>query len=436
MTAATSTSSVATSAAASAGSSPTAAPSARAVPPEPATPAAAPALLVAPEDFSHLVIALSMPTGASYRNLHYEAANALLHRGATDANQIAERWRLAVWGTAGVFALRDSLFSQQDYVYGWTPYALMVPPSWVTTAVVEVAAGRVLRPVRAPTLDDDAAWASLPNAAEMFGSFPPSDGLFRRATRRLGAASAAEARETRASRASVHALAQETRPLLDAAAAGPEAVAMAGAEQIARSDVHYFGESLRYHRVIPILVEHPQNREAVEEGKGFTVVDRTFPPELVRMVRRTVLSRRLLDGDIALERYDLTVPAERAHAIDVLADLIPASDAAGSAAPGSAKLPAAADVSRPRVWLWVTGRLVPGGHTGESAARYLEGFMAELARAPIDHSRLRVLGKPSFDLPAGRGAAEALEREATWYRKRNLPLAVSVTTGPLRALMR
>jgi hypothetical protein len=388
-------------------------------------------LLVAPKDFEHLVIALSMPTGASYRNLHYETANALLHRGAQDAQEIAERWRLAVWGTAGVFALRDSLFSQQDYVYGWEPHALMLPPSWITTAVVEVAAKRALRPVQAPAPDDDGAWGRIASAAEMFGSFPPADGLFRRATRPLARASVAEARETRASRGSIRALAALTQPLRAAAASGPEAVARAGAEQIARSDVRYFGESLRYHRVIPILVEHPQNREAVEEGKGFTVVDRTFPPELVRMVRRTVLSRRLLDGDIALERYDLTVPEERTRAIAVLGDLIPAEPGRS----GVAKAAACPAETGPKVWLWVTGRLVPGGHTGESAARYLEGFVAELARAPIDHCRLRVLGKPSFEVPAGPDAAGVLRREATWYRKRDLPLAVAVTTGKLRELV-
>ena len=379
--------------------------------------------MAAPADFAHLVIEVSMPTGSTYGNLHYESSNALMNRGARDSGEVAERWRLAVWGTAGVFCLRDSLFSQQDYVYGWAPYALMLPPSWITTAVVEVAAGHALRPVRAPAIEDDAAWAAIPSAAEMFGSFPPSDGLYRRTTRAAASASEADARETKASRASVRALADETAPLLAAAAVGPEAVAKAGAERISRADQRFFGAALRYHRVIPILVEHPQDREAIEEGKGFTVAGRTYPPELVRLTRRTVLSRRLLDGDIALERYDLTAPDVRAHAIEVLTDLIPAAGSSGPGAAGTTK-----------VWLWVTGKMV--GHHGESAARYLEGFMAELGRAPIDHARLQVVAKPPFDVPAGPDGAAALKREAAWYRKRGLPLSVSVTTGQLRDLMR
>jgi hypothetical protein len=300
----------------------------------------------------------------------------------------------------------------------------MLPPAWITTAVVEVAAGRALRPVRAPAIDDDAAWKAIPSAAEMFGSFPPSDGLYKRTTRALAGASEADARETRASRASVRALAEETAPLIAAASGGPMSVARAGAERISRSDLRFFGASLRYHRLIPILVEHPQSREAIEEGKGFTVAGRTYPQELVDMTRGTVLSRRLLDGDIALERYDLTQPADRAHAIAVLTELIPAAAGGDKGSTGSPT----------KVWLWVTGKMV--GHKGESAARYLESFMAEVKGAPIDHRRLRVVGKPPFDLPTGPDATTAFKREATWYRKRDLPFSAAITTGQLRDLMR
>ena len=384
-----------------------------------------------------MVLKVSLPTEPSYGNVHYEGANALFHRGAKDSTEIAERWRLAVWGTAGVFVLRDSLFSQQDYVYGWAPYALMLPPAWITTAVVEVAAGHALRPVRAPALDDDDGWAAIGSAADMFGSFPPSDGLYKRASRRAASAADKDSLETKASRATVRALADETSALLGAAAKGPEAVAAAGAERIVQSDARYFGSSLRYHRVVPILVENPKSREMVEEGKGFTVVDRTFPPGLVRMVRRTVLGRRLQDGDIAIERYDISLPAERAHAIEVVTELIPARADAGLAV-GHAPQEHAADAAnpRPKVWLWVTGRLEPSGERGESAARYLEAFMAELAHAPIDHSRLHVLGKPDFTMPKGQDQSQALKREAAWYRKRGLPLALPLTTGQLRELMR
>ena len=388
-------------------------------PPPPDAPAAAAATLLAPASFAHLVVKVSLPAPATFQNLHYEGFNGLFHQGARDAAEIAARWRRFVYGTAGVFVLRDSLFSQQDYVYRWAPYALMLPPAWIATAVVEVAARRALVVPAAPGVDDDAAWTAVPSAPAMFGSFPPSDGLYLRAHRALAGASSDDAQATRASRATVISLAQAARALAAAAPGGPEAVAQVGAELVSAGDIRYVGASLRYHKLVPILVENPVRLEMVEEGKGFVPPGKTFPDELVALVRRALLRRRLRDGDIAIERYDLSVPADRARAIAVLGEVIPAGDA-----PAGGK-----------VWLWVTGRLDPSGHTGESAARYLEAFVAELARAPIEHARLRVLGKPDFVPPAGPERAAALAREAAWYRHRDLPLAVGLTTGELRALL-
>src|SRR4029453_18035846 len=113
------------------------------VPPEPPRPDDG-ELLTAPAQWEHVVLKISFPIRAQYQNLRYEGHNGLLHKGAADATEIAERWRRLARGVRGVFVLRDSLFSQQDYVYGFPPYALMMPPSWVSTAVVETAPGRAL----------------------------------------------------------------------------------------------------------------------------------------------------------------------------------------------------------------------------------------------------------------------------------------------------
>ena len=53
---------------------------------------------------------------------------------------------------------------------------------------------------------------------------------------------------------------------------------------------------------------HPgDDHELRDEGKGVALWGRDVPDETLRLVRDTVLRRRLQDGPLAIERYDLTV---------------------------------------------------------------------------------------------------------------------------------
>lgn len=388
-------------------------------PPEPPRPIDGKRLLDAPSRYDHLMLRASYPYEAQYQNLLYEAGNPLLRRGATDAQTVAERWQRLSRGVGGVFVLRDSLFSQQDHPTQLSPYALMMPPSWVTVAVAEVDAGRAIRPPRAPAFADDAAWQAIPTATQLFGVFPPSDALFTYATRKLSGSSPADATRIKAARASVRSLATDVQAMIAASPKGIEAVAAAGAERIASSDVRYFGRALRYHRVIPIYVENPSHRELAKEGKGMTVYGREFPDRLVKLARDVVYQRRLRDGALAVERYDLSQPAERKRAIAFLEAVIPAKHAP----PGGT------------LWLWVTGRLDASGETGEDAMRYIESFQRELKAARIDHERLRLLSKPSVELPAGPERAKTFRNDTKWFRRLGLPYSVKITTGELGRLL-
>ncbi|MBW2457776.1 MAG: hypothetical protein JRI68_24945 [Deltaproteobacteria bacterium] len=370
-----------------------------------------------PERYEHLIVKVAYPYTEQCPNLRYEGHNGLLSRGAASSAEIARRWRKLAQGTRGVFVLRDSLWSQQDHPYHRAPEALMMPPSWVTAAVADVDAGTAIRPPLAPPLSDDAAWAVIATPEDMFGGFPPSDSLHREAIRALGA-DPDERRKTEAARASLTSLAADVKAMMAVAGKGPGAVAEAGAERIAASDRRYFGRALRYHRVVPIFVENPNRRELQAEGKGMTVPGRTVPDRLIKLARNAVYHRRLRDGDLAIERYDLSVPAERDRAIEVLETFIPAG-----AGPG------------PTLWLWVTGRLDRSGKAGENAVRYLPAFRKRLANAKIESSRLRVVSKPATELPTGADRVKAFRSDSQWYRHRDLPYAVKISTSQLRQLV-
>lgn len=389
------------------------------VPPVPPLPDDGRQLLTAPERYEHVILKISHPPELQFVNLRYEGHNALVAEGAPDGATVAERWRTLVAGTRAVFVLRDSMWSQQDHPYHRTPHALMMPPSWVTVAV---ALGADKRSIRAPAshpVDDDAAWTAIPTPEAMFGSFPPSDSLHREAAQPLGD-DPEQARRTRAARASLVSLAADVRAMRDAAADGPTAIAEAGARRIAASDRRYFGAALRWHRVVPIFVENPNTKELKSEGKGMVADGASIDPKLVRIARDAVYRRRLRDGDLAIERYDLSRPAERARAVALLEALIPAE----GPPPGGT------------VWLWVTGRLDPHRKAeGENATPYLPRFRQELEAAAIARDRLEIVSKPSTTIAAGPGRASAFEGDARWYRHRHLPYSVRLTARDLATII-
>lgn len=371
---------------------------------------------VAPDRYDHLVGRLGGGAGGRlFSNLRYESNNRSM-RGAFDPRpesgcDNARRQRRLAARTRGLFVLRDALFSQPDHPVEHRACALMLPANWVTAAVADTMAGRALRPVTAPPAADDAAWASLSSVEAMFGSFQGSDRLFSTARRSSREGSADDRAQTANARFNVRALAAEAQALLDAAPRGPLAVADAGAERIAASDRSYFTEALRRERVIVLGVEHPSEHEMRDENKGVAIWGRDVPEAALVMVRDRVYRRRLQDGDLALERYDLTRPEDRRRVLAVLEALVP---------PGS---------SGHRVYVWMGGGLIEGSELVHDASHLLPTFRAELARAAVAHDRVVVYNRPSFRLVTHTPAE--LEAEAARFRRMGLPLSVLASPGAL-----
>lgn len=382
--------------------------------------------LVAPDRYAGVVPRQTFPFGARYRNLVYEGNNMAMRGPKADDGtwiasgvEVRDRWRSFARGVAKVIVLRDSLFSQQDHPTDQVPAALLLPPSWVTAAVAEVEAGRALRGLVAPEPDDDAAWAAIASAAVMFGSFPGSGRLFELAVRTRTTAMPGDRLRIENARISIRSLARDTSAMVAAASGGPDAVARAGAEAMAASDRAYFGDAIRREHILPIFVENPTPHEIVDEGKGFVIAGREIDAVIVRRARDAIIRRRLADGDVAIERYDLSRPEERRRAIVFLEAIVPE----GAAAPGGV------------VWVWVNGPLDALGIRGEDATAYVVDFRAELEAARIDLSRVRLFSKPHVDLPRGEARRLAFEAAVDRFRTLDLPLSVNLDTRALRALV-
>jgi hypothetical protein len=387
-------------------------------------------LLDAPPRYTNVLIRAALPIGRRYANLIYEGNNKNFRGPASETDlyrsgdETAADWRLYAAGVRKLVVLRDSLFSQQDHPISQTPRALMMPPNWVSVAVAEVLAGRTPIAPRSAPIDDDAGWASA-DATALFGSFPASERLFLDATRPLANASPDDASKTRNARRSMQSLAAAAQAMIDAAPHGPEAVAQTGAEWIAASDRSYFGVELRRSKIIPIFVENPNEHEARDEGKGLGVWGRELPEQALALTRKYVYARRLADGDLALERYDLRHASEQARAIALLETLIP---------PGS---------SGHDVWLWVNGG--SDGHgSGDPAVPYIPDFQVQLEAAQIELSRLVLLSKPSIQ-PWGDDAKQVFEAEVDRHAAlatqpgspgvKSIPLSAQLSTAQLERLI-
>lgn len=336
----------------------------------------------APRASEHVVPRASRFTREVFTNLRYEGNNRAM-RGpfdprASDGCEDARRYRNLAAGMAGFFVLRDALFSQQDHPIQHRACALMMPSNWVSAAVHDTLEGSPLRPVRAPALDDDTAWAAIRSARVMFGSFQPSATLFRWARRSQAHASRPTRAKIRNARHAVRILAADAQRLIAAADEGAAAVARVGAEIIAESDRMYFGAAIRRDHIIVLSVERPSAHEVVHEHKGLVVHGRTLRPEAIALAREAIYARRLRDGPIAIERYDITEPAEVDRAVAVLETLVPR---------GSTGHP---------VYVWVGGPLVEGTERVRPAYDALPAFLARLEDAPLETSRIRVFARPVF----------------------------------------
>lgn len=371
----------------------------------------------APDLLDHLVPRLRPATGLRFRNLVYEANNVDLRGSRTEQQlyedtgvEIAERWRAGAAGVRGVLVLRDALFSQQDHPIDHNPVSIMMPVSWISVAVHEVMEGRELRPANAPDLDDDAAWAELDTPALLFGSFPPSERLHEEATKPRTVLAPQRLRVTNARR-SVAMLAQQSRAMCDAAGEGAEAVAAAGAEAISFSDRLYFGERLRRENIILVTVENPTLHERVDEAKGFRPPRGTLSDEAIATAVDALYRRRLLDGDVGLERVDLNRMSERRHAVALLERLIPEED------PGDSQL-----------WLYVHGGL--RGSAIEDALSHMYGFRLQLEAGNVNLSRLRLFARPPVPI-GGSDLARQLWLGSRRFRNHDLPMSLNLGSGLL-----
>ena len=371
----------------------------------------------APADATHVVPRLSHRTRGTFANLLYEGNNkALRGPNPTSACSDAQRTRALAVRTAGLFLLRDALFSQQDHPIERPACALMVPTNWISGAVDDALHGRVTAPVVAPALDDDGAWAALSSAEAMFAGFQASTTLHEWAIRDRAGATASERENIDNARGALHTLAAAAAVLIDASGKGPRAVAEAGAELVAASDRAYFGEGIRRDHVIPLFVENPSEHEIVDENKGLQIHGRPLDEAAIALTRELVYRRRLQDGPLAIERYDITRPQDVAHLLEVLAMLVPKGEAGHP------------------VYVWVGGPLVAGTERVEDVHDGMPKLMAALAAADLAHDRIKVFARPVFQTK-GHERAD-LESAIDRARSQGVLYGANMTGDALRSWMR
>ena len=389
-------------------------------------------VLDAPAEWEGIVPRVTLQSAVRYGDLIHEANNKVM-RGEVDeygaykdsASRIRGRWFQYAKGTRGLFVLRDSLFSQPEHPFLQESFWPMLPPNWVTTAAARVEAGLDFKGPATYPIEDDAAWTGK-SIEQIFGDFPQSESLHEQATADLdtiedpGERAAARTRARRA-RKTLHHLAKDVNAMHDMYMFGAKSVAKVGASRIAYGDRAYFGEKIRRERIIPIFVENPDVWE-IEEGKGMRVPGMGVPQEVVTMVTHEVCRARLKDGDLALERYDLSSVDDRQRAIALLEALFPPGDKKTSG----------------KVWLWVTGDLIEGKKLqGEGPLEHMPVFLKELEAANIDRARLELFGKPTIFI---RGDAEArraaLKKARDEHKAAGLNyVSVTLTSPALRNIL-
>src|SRR5262249_51549557 len=239
--------------------------------------------------------------------------------------------------------------------------------------------------------------------AHLFGSFPPATRVSELARRPLASASDDDRARIANARATLAMLAADV-DAMSGTDASP--VARAGAARLAASARAYFADA-RAHR-IPTYVETRSEHEQRDEGKGFIPWGVTVPDAPLALARHAVLAARLADGDLALERYDLTKDAERAHAVALLADLLPR----GHAPHGGT------------VFVWVHAGLVGDASHGPHPVPYVPRFRQELAAANIELSRVVLVVRPSLELSGGAARTRSFEAAVDRFRAATLPLSV------------
>lgn len=336
--------------------------------------------------------------------------------GVMPGKLIAMKWRILGRQRRKLFVLRDSLLSQQDNFILHFPYALMLPPAWIIVTMKYPDA----KAVKLPSINDDQGWSAFSSPEELFGRYPLHPAVFENATKSIIGFSKARKR-TMAVRSGLKILAGQMLVLKEARIYGQEEVARVGAELISASDRAYFSADVRRSSIVPILVENPNDYE-VEQGKGFSIPQNTASDRSLRKSATvTLLQRRLEDGDIALERYDLSNENEVLRVLRLLEQLIPDSKGGKS-----------------KVWLWVTGPLdhtQPHDISGENALPYLQNFRRALQKMKINHRRLEIISKPDLDVSNLRQGQHDLRTNLQAHWSAHSIPSVNVTSRKARELI-
>ena len=355
-----------------------------------------------------------------FDNLRYEGNNPEMRTPSSTADplsptaeEVAGRWRALIAKTAGMFVLRDSLFSQQDHPFKHgIPCALMMPPNWITAAVLTPEP----KPMNAPPIDDESAWQKTRgNPASVFGSFQPSEDLHDYASQLSTDKSSTLNKQILAARSTIRLLASFAAELLQTREdSGIDAAIDRGAELIAAGDNSYFG-SVR-DKAIPMMAVKPSEEDSIS---GMKALEDTSD-----QIIEAVMRRRLEDGDLALiYRYqypfDLSSPAQTLQAITTLSRVIPTS-----APPGGV------------VWLWVWGGSDSDLNSDwNDLTTYVEKFREELRSEEIDLSRLKFYAKPTFEFK-GNSASDQFENELDRYESFGLALSVNTDATGVSNWMR
>ena len=372
-----------------------------------------------PAQYQHIVPRIYYPVGTLIENLRYEGNNIEM-RGPKDASGnytngeiVAERWRSAATNCTSIFVLRDSLYSQQDHPYRQTPYSLLLPPNWVTTAVFLAEKNRtVILPTVFP-VDNHSGWSGIQSPQELFGSFPISDSMFRIATEQSH--NITQRTNARLTMIQLH---QFAKQLALASKKGASHVLQVGAQLICESDCKYFGESIRRNNIIPIFVENPNTKEE-SEGKGSSPPHLNIESSYIFKCTKGIYKRRLEDGDIAIERYDLSNDADCVRAASLMEALVPKGEQ------GTTK-----------VWIWVTGPLnAKGKLTGKNAMPWVKNFKLRLQAANVNLSRIEIFSKPSVSLPSGPTRTAEFKKQLKIYKNANMPMSINLSSKAILNLV-
>jgi hypothetical protein len=374
------------------------------------------------DTISNVMLRISSANETLSKQYLYEGNN-LIMRGKLDrwglsrltGVQISEKWRRKAQQTRKLFVLRDSLFSQQDNFTVNSPYRLLLPPRWITAALLTDR----IEAMTVPDLEDDLAWAALRSKSALFGSFPPSPTMFNISRQSLAKASQHSQNKIIFVRRALKQLSDYATRLIEAAQISKIAMIKEGAEIISETDREYFGDIIRRDHIVPIFVENPQPDE-IRHGKGLYPSGKVeLNPSMRDLLIREIYSRRLADGDLALERYDLSNSKERQRAIHVLELIVPESSTGDSV-----------------VWLWVTGPMQNyKTFQGKNAIPYIEQFKAEVEKANINNQRLRFISKPDYKLAQGQGKYQALSKALLLYNKIGVPLGLNMQTAEYRKIV-